>query len=356
MLLLLKDTPVLRIEENGTCKVLDFDRLPFGLRKEKVTFVDFIEWASNRTLSIGRSFAKEVLNSLRLSQNNRYEVCRACRGLSLEDCYWIRQEEDTACWKDVNLFHNELALFVTEVSLSGQNINFRREPEKPEKIHTPELTTLGASAKGWIRGKDGIFLHKVGKYEIPAAQILQALQIPHISYAVSSDQEIDAYLSRERKEWLEGAGEKIVHSRLFTSEQISLVTFEEFASFCGYYRLNPYEQAERIDRRFYLQMQIADYLLNNSDRHEQNWGFFMDNQSGQLISFCPLFDHDRAFSGYENLMSQTTEMPVSLFEAARRAQQECRMEWSCLFEMEAPDYLTQKQWEQVLARAGRLCA
>ena len=94
MQLLLKDTPVLEIQENGTCTVLEFERLPFSLRKEKVTFIDFIEWASNRTLSIGRSYAKEILNTLRLSQTNRYAVCKACRGLSLEDAYWIRQDGD----------------------------------------------------------------------------------------------------------------------------------------------------------------------------------------------------------------------------------------------------------------------
>ena len=77
MQLLLKDIPLLDIGENGTCTILDFDRLPFSLRKENITFIDFIEWASNRTLSIGRSFAKEILNALRLSQTNRYAVCKA---------------------------------------------------------------------------------------------------------------------------------------------------------------------------------------------------------------------------------------------------------------------------------------
>ena len=72
MQLLLMDKPVLNVQENGMCTILDFDRLPFALRKENLTFVEFIEWASNRTLSIGRSYAKEILNSLRLSQTNRF--------------------------------------------------------------------------------------------------------------------------------------------------------------------------------------------------------------------------------------------------------------------------------------------
>ena len=102
MLLLQKDSPVLNISENGSCQILDFDRLPFALRREGVTFPEFAEWASNRALSIGRSHAKAILNSLGLSQSNRYAVCKACRGLSLEDAYWIRQEGDEKEWKDVH--------------------------------------------------------------------------------------------------------------------------------------------------------------------------------------------------------------------------------------------------------------
>ena len=94
--LLLKDKPLMEIYPTGKCVILDFDRLPFALRKESVSFVDFMEWASNRTLSMGRSYAKEILNAMRLSQTNRYAVCRACRGLSLEDSYWIRQDGDEA--------------------------------------------------------------------------------------------------------------------------------------------------------------------------------------------------------------------------------------------------------------------
>ena len=174
MQLLLKDKPLLEIQENGTCTILDFDRLPFALRKEKITFVEFMEWASSRSLSIGRSYAKEILNTLRLPQSNRYAVCRACRGLNLEDAYWIREDGDEKTWEEVNLFQNPLSLFITEISLSGRNVHYRVERVDRQKIHTPELTTLGVSAKGWIRRADGLYLHKVGKYEIPADEILSA--------------------------------------------------------------------------------------------------------------------------------------------------------------------------------------
>lgn len=352
--LLLKDNPVLNVEENGTCTILDFDHLPFALRRETVTLADFMEWASNRTLSIGRSYAKEILNTLRMSQTNRYAVCKACRGLSLEDAYWILQEGDRQTWADVNLFENPLSLFVAEVSLSGTATHFARDIKAEEHIHTPELTTLGVSAKAWIRHEDGIYLHKVGKYEIPADIVLQNLGIEHISYFISGEQEIDGYLSEERKAWLTGVGEKIVHSKLFTSPDTALVTFEEFRIFCEYYGLNPFEEAMKIDRERYLKMQIADYLLNNMDRHEQNWGFLMDVSSGKITGYCPLFDHDHAFSDYENVMSQTTEDELTLYEAAARAQAELKLDLSVIGEMERPPLLTEEKWQLLKERMRRL--
>lgn len=354
MYLLLKDDPILEINNNGSCKIIDFDRLPFALRKENITLADFMEWASNRTLSIGRSNAKEILNTLRLSQTNRYAVCKACRGVSLEDAYWIRQEEDDKTWKEVNLFENPLSLFVTEVSLSGRNINYQGNAEEKSELHTPELTTLGASAKAWIRESDGMYLHKIGKYELPAHEILSALGIEHIPYKISKEAEINSYLSEERKQWIKGVGEVIVNSKLFTSQETSLVTFEEFKAFCGTYGLNPYEEAMKIDREAYLKMQMVDYILNNNDRHEQNWGFFMDNETGKITGYCPLFDHDHAFTEYGGVTSQTTKEEMTLEEAARWAQEELKLDLSPLDNMEKPELLTEKQWGQVLERKNRL--
>lgn len=354
MLLLLKDHPLLNIRDNGECEILDFDRLPFALRKDKITFVDFMEWASNRTLSIGRSYAKEILNSMRLPQSNRFAVCKACRGLNLEDAYWIRQETDHKTWEEVNLFHNPLSLFVTEISLSGKSVYYQAEARIRNNIHTPELTTLGASAKGWIRKEGTLFLHKVGKYEIPADEILTALGIPHIHYHVSQKEELDSYLSEERRQWIEGVGEVMVNAELFTSEDISLVTFEEFKIFCEAYGLNAYKEAEKMDGQSYMEMQIADYILNNNDRHEQNWGFFMDNASGKLIGYCPLFDHDHAFANDKNVLSQTKEESVSLYEAAVEAQKNLKLDLSGLDRMSKPELLSEKQWEEVMVRKEKL--
>ena len=354
MQLLLKDHPVMEIQDNGACRILDHDRLPFALRKDRVSLEDFIEWASGRTLSIGRSYAKEILNTLRLSQTNRYAVCKACRGLNLEDAYWIRQDGDEKTWQEVNLYYNPLSLFVTEVSLSGTNVHYTAETRETRELHTPELTTLGASAKGWIRRDGTLYLHKVGKYEIPADQILTALDIPHIHYQLSTEEETDSYLTEERKQWIRGVGEAVVNSRIFTSEDVSFVTFEEFRIYCENNGMNAFREAFEFNNEFYIGMQIADYLLNNNDRHEQNWGFLMDNATGKLTRYCPLFDHDHAFSSYENILSQTTEFTSTLKEAAREAWDQLPMDLRVLDEMDRPELLSEQQWRDVLGRKEEL--
>ena len=135
---------------------------------------------------------------------------------------------------------------------------------------------------------------------------------------------------------------------------MSLVTFEEFRLFCSYYGMNPYSKAEKMDREFYLKMQIADYILNNNDRHEQNWGFLMDNETGKLTGFCPLFDHDYAFVSYKDVMSQTAETQLTLRDAAVRAQKELGMDLDKLDVMERPQFLSAEQWDAVLVRKEQL--
>lgn len=354
MQLLLKDKPVLKIQDNGVCKVLDFDHLPFSLRKENVTFADFTQWASKRVLPGNRTYANELMEALQLSQKSRYAVCRACRGLSLKDSYWLKRDDEEKGWKEVNLFENPLTAYVTELSLSGRILTEAEEEREKKGIRTPELTTLGSGAKGWIRKENELYLHKVGKYEIPADEILSALKIRHISYRLSEEKEIGTYLSEERKRWLDGTGETIVHAKLFTSQDTAFVSFEEFRTFCRIYGLNPYKEAMKIDSDFYLKMQIADYILHNSERDEQNWGFFMDNDSGKITGFCPLFDHDHAFSEYANLHSQTTEEDISLKKAAIAAQQVLQLDLDVLERMARPGLLTMKQWDQVLTRKRKL--
>ena len=48
-------------------------------------------------------------------------------------------------------------------------------------------------------------------------------------------------------------------------------------------------------------MNILDYLVGNTDRHWENWGLLVDNETNQPIRLHDLMDFNRAFQQYDIL-------------------------------------------------------
>lgn len=48
-------------------------------------------------------------------------------------------------------------------------------------------------------------------------------------------------------------------------------------------------------------MNILDYLVGNTDRHPENWGFLIDNETNQPVSLYPLMDFNMSFQEYDKL-------------------------------------------------------
>ena len=48
-------------------------------------------------------------------------------------------------------------------------------------------------------------------------------------------------------------------------------------------------------------MNILDYLVGNTDRHWENWGLLVDNETNQPIRLHHLMDFNRAFQQYDIL-------------------------------------------------------
>lgn len=354
--LMLKDTPVLEIYEDEAIKILDFDRLPYALRTKDITRGMYRDWISLRALQLDRQNAKEIINRYGLPQYDKYKIAKACRAFSLNDSYWIKDEADTITWEERNLFQNDLSLSVVETSLSGKLNRVSYRIVGNEIIHevSPELTTWGVNAKAWIK-EDGILhLHKIGLNEIGASRILDLLEVEHIGYRLSTEEEIDKYVSGELKTWLEGVGEAIVNSKLFTSPDISFVPYDEFAQFCSFYGEDPIDQVVNYNAKRYYEMQVIDYVLNNSDRHGQNWGFYMDAKTGKLTQMALHFDHDRAFNRNKVVMSLTSKEHMTLEEAAKEALRHVDIPLERLLKEEKPQTMTESQWKGVQERVKEL--
>lgn len=279
----------------GYCHLNSPSLLPFNLR-EKLHEIDYPEnipnimqnqtaimsFFSNRVLNINRENAKVILNSLNISQKSDFEtnskIILLCKALSVCDDYWITQNPNEK-WEDVNLKSNPLHETIANIALTGKSLTVTG------KIRTPELTGQGAYAKAWERVNGKLYLQKAStmaghesEIEVSVSNILDCTNVPHVKYS-----------------FIEKEGRRIAVCENISSDELSLVSAEDFYGYCNRLNLNFLNEVKKINENLFFQTIVVDYLISNSDRHGGNWGFFMNNFSGQIEDMHPLFDHNNAF-------------------------------------------------------------
>lgn len=345
--LMSKDIPVAKI--TGFCvEVLRPDLLPLAIRTPDVDFDRiFHGWIETRIMSMGRTNSEKIMDGFRLPRSNTYAAAAAMHFASLSDCYWMRQEGESIAWKNVSLYRADLATDVAETSLFGKRHLFHRH------IHTPEASTAGLSAKAWYRDADQkLWMYKIGKKELAASKILDVIGADHVPYLDASD-EMEHIADEEHIRKIRGMDEKLVKCPIITSEDRSIATWYDFEEHCEDVGVNPYQQIKR--NRKYHEMQVCDFVLNNPDRHGENWGFFVDANTGELQDLHPLFDHDHAFSSDKDIMSQTSEHEITLQKVAFRSLLHAtRLNLKALSSMPRPEELSQSDWEGVQQRTHML--
>lgn len=345
--IMLKDKPVLEVE-NYNVKILDYDHLPVALRYEDVNYDDiFHGWTETRMMNIGKSNAKKILNALRVSQNNLYTIAKALHFVSVTDCYWINEDEKLT-WDDVNLYKNPYNEDISEIALFGTE---KRITIPLEKLHTPEIATQGMAAKAWIWERDGLYLYKIGKAELTASEILEALGIEHVPYYPVNAVESSLLNERQIKR-MQDSRESIVKCRCLCDETTSIISWEDFAIYADRNGINDFEFVAENFPKAYYNMIAADYILGNDDRHVGNWGFWVNNDTGKIIRPYPLMDHDHAFNN-EKLYCQTMEHDIFLEDAAKMAIIKEPISLSVLQDKK-PDTISETDWDFVLKRVSVL--
>ena len=79
---------------------------------------------------------------------------------------------------------------------------------------------------------------------------------------------------------------------------VSKMAFDVYA--CNH-DLNTIEVCKALDPVTYYGMNILDYLTGNTDRHPENWGFLIDNETNKYIRLYPVMDFNQCFLSYDDL-------------------------------------------------------
>lgn len=284
--------------ENADYKVYENNLLPFTLRDSIKDTTDLSEsdkykaaiknseqltrFFTERSLSINRENAKFILNELGISQKNDSETKEKmmimCKALSAADDYWITQNKEEK-WSEVNVRENPLHETLAQVALFGKSLSITG------KIRTPELTGLGAYAKSWFRENNELYLYKAGtkggneaEREAMTSRILDCFNVPQVEYE---------FTKKEDK--------VVTKCQQMNTSMYSIADAGDVSSWCVKNDRDFLSLVKEIDSETFYKTIVADYLCANRDRHDGNWGFFMNNMTGELICLHPLFDHNNCF-------------------------------------------------------------
>ncbi len=278
------------------------ERLPLGMSP---TSESLTRWLRHRTIPANRAYAQNFLSKNGLSENDFIGILQICKGLSLTDCYWVTYPNDQKTFAEVNLFDNRFSQVLSQIAFTG----YGSSPASKFRS-SPEFTTNGMLPKAWRRKEGKVLLYKGGTSglantgkepysEFYAAQVAEAMGIPHVTYGLSK--------------W---KGQLCSTCELFTSKDISFVPASTL--------IRTSRISQIIDwfddhgwKNDLADMLVLDAIIRNTDRHLGNFGFLVDNHTNQLLRPAPIFDNGLSLYCYvmDNDLNNLAEQEKTLAPA-----------------------------------------
>ena len=239
------------------------------------------KWLEKRTIPRNRAYVSNFLARLGLNEKDTKGIIDICQGLSLNDCYWIVQENCKDKFADKNLYTNSFNTNIASIAFTGYGSYVRSSFRS-----SPEFTTNGMLAKSWRRIKGKVLLYKSGTEgfansglepysEYYASQVAKTMELHYVEYGLSK--------------W---KGKLCSTCELFTSLDKSFIPIGRLVKTGGIEAIRNYYQS--LGENFYqefIDMLVFDAVILNEDRHFGNFGLLIDNQTNKIIAPEPIFDN-----------------------------------------------------------------
>jgi hypothetical protein len=282
-------------EEDTHLLPLDLEPSPDGL----------VAWLKRRVIPKNRAYVHAFLAKCGLNANRPLAIIDVCKGLSLNDCYWVVTDDFTGEFSDFNLYDNKFSNIIAQIAFSGYGSSIRTS-----LASSPEFTTNGMLPKCWRRIDGKIMLYKGGTCgasntgfepysEFYASQVAEAMGISAIRYSLS--------------QW---KGQLCSTCDIFTSKKYSFLPVGKiirqggFSAISAYLRQLGSEFSTALD-----DMLVFDALIFNTDRHFGNFGFLVDTMTNRITAPAPLFDHGNSLFSLASLDSFDSEKKLSEYSS-----------------------------------------
>ena len=264
------------------------EELPVGYSNDGI---DIIDWWKSRAIPDSRRGIQQVLNYL--NEGSNLSLMLSAYGLSLTDHYWMQPIGESLYWGDLNFFENEFSDELGSLLTDSKKVNLDENISK----FSPSSSVIGEMKKKWVI-KDGVrYLMKVNANdygqqsvnELIASRLHQRLgwsnYVPYeIETARVDEKEVPCSLNR-----------------LFTSTELELVSAYQLVK--NYKIPNDISNYEAVIQQAVLHgmnenevrghleyMILTDFILTNTDRHFNNFGFLYNSRQHKLVAMAPIYD------------------------------------------------------------------
>ena len=246
------------------------------------------KWLQRRTIPKNRAFVRTFLAKCGLSTNRPMSIISVSKGLSLNDSYWVVNEDFEGSFEQYNLYENRFSQILAYIAFTGYGSSIRSS-----LMSSPEFTTNGMLPKCWRRIAGKIVLYKGGTSgasnagnepysEFYASQVAQAMGINAISYGLSK--------------W---KGILCSTCELFTSMETAYIPVGRVVTKGGMKAVQEYYHSLGPDfEKAFRDMLVFDAVICNTDRHFGNFGLLINSKTNQVSEPAPLFDHGNSLFNY----------------------------------------------------------
>ncbi len=244
-------------------------------------FININSWIEGRRVARHRAPIERLIRSAGLA--SRHDFIDKAHCLSLTDTFWMKREDEALTWEDVSLYRNPFDDVIARIAFDGTGMYGRENSPT-----SPEFATSGSFAKCWIREGEQIELLKRGSIgyanagfepysEVLASDLLKAAKVDHVPYSL-----------------MKFHGKLACKCPIFTSEERGFVSAHRF--FNRNFDVDDMLEfsAKHGAEENFREMIVMDAVMANVDRHAGNYGFLVDNATGEVLRMAPLFDHNMA--------------------------------------------------------------
>lgn len=240
------------------------------------------------------------------------EFCAVSKCLSLNDTLWLKPLNCKINWDTVNPYKNPICQDFNNQVLK---LKFNGILSGEKTISSPEYSLSGSYPKRWINRNGSTWLIKnstpkpwkdldsIGNEafsELFSSLVAEVLGLSnYTTYFIRGILNTDKITNIPN-----GFYDSTSICKLFTSE------YKGFMPQCDIdtHGLTPYQFATKMNSgKQFLEMCLLDSLTMNIDRHSGNYGYYINNDTLEILEMAPIFDNNLAFFPKVKLNNSTVQ-------------------------------------------------